>query len=96
MVDFGQRLKALRKEKGLTQIQLARRVGVTKSVVSAYETSSRYPSYDILINFASIFGVSTDYLLGVTKKRTIDISGLTPEQQQVLAQLAELLKPSPR
>ncbi len=93
MVDFGQKLKTLRKEKGLTQVQLARRIGVTKSVVSAYETSSRYPSYDVLIKFASIFGVSTDYLLGVEKNRTLDISPLTPEQQRAVAHIVELLKP---
>ena len=55
MVDFGKRLRALRISKGWTQSQLSARLGVTKSVISAYETALRYPSYDILIRIAALF-----------------------------------------
>ena len=65
MVDFGTRLRELRTSRGWTQAQLSARLGVTKSVVSAYETALRYPSYDILIRIAALFGVSSDYLLGI-------------------------------
>ena len=94
MVNFGGRLRALRKEKGLTQEQLAARLGVTKSVVSAYENSLRYPSYDILIRIASIFHVSTDYLLGVREERlrNIDITDLSSENARLVCQLVEALK----
>ena len=48
-VDFGQRLKELRVQAGMTQLQLAQRMGVTKSVVSFYELQERTPSPDILV-----------------------------------------------
>ena len=80
LVDFGNRLKTLRIKKKLTQQQLADLLGLTKSVISAYENGLRYPAYDVLIKIARIFKVSTDFLLGVEIKREIDTSGLTDEQ----------------
>lgn len=65
MVDFGNNLKTLRLKKNWTQAQLAQKLGITESVISAYETGIRLPSYDILIHIAKIFNVSTDYLLGL-------------------------------
>ena len=76
MVDFGNILKKLRLQDGLTQQQLAERLGVTKSVVSYYELHERTPSPEILVKLASIFHVSTDHLLGLDKKETIDLTGL--------------------
>ena len=55
MLNLGKTLKALRLRNGLTQEQLASKLGLTKSVISAYETGLRMPSYDILINIAKIF-----------------------------------------
>lgn len=92
MVDFGNTLKRLRTESGYTQQQLADRLGVTKSVVSYYELQERYPSPDILIKLASIFHVSTDYLLGLQKEATISLDGLGQEDIAVIQRLVELLK----
>ena len=94
MVYFGNRLRELRNSKRMTQQQLADRLGLTKSVISAYETSMRYPSYDVLIHIASIFKVSTDYLLGMEQNRTIDISGLSIENERLVYQLVEALRSS--
>ena len=66
MVDFGNILKTLRLREGMTQAQLAQKLGLTKSVISAYETGLRLPSYDILIHIAKIYSVSTDYLFGLS------------------------------
>ena len=92
MVDFGKRLRALRISKGWTQSQLSARLGVTKSVVSAYETAMRYPSYDILIRIAAIFSVSADYLLGIEAAQTLDVSGLSAEHVQLVRQLVDALR----
>ena len=92
MVDFGDRLRALRIAKGWTQSQLSSRLGLTKSVISAYETSLRYPSYDILIRITAIFGVSSDYLLGIEQTQTLDISGLSEENAQLVRQLVDALR----
>lgn len=92
MVDFGNRLKTLRIHNSLTQEQLAHRLGLTKSVISAYETGSRMPSYDILIAISRIFKVTTDYLLGVERKNEADLSGLTDEEKIALVNLIKAMK----
>jgi transcriptional regulator with XRE-family HTH domain len=71
-----QRLKQLHLEKNITQLQLAQRISVTKYVISAYENSLCYPSYDVLIKIASLFGAQTDYLLGQEEKRYLEITAL--------------------
>ena len=91
-VDFGQRLKELRVQAGITQLQLAQRMGVTKSVVSFYELQERTPSPDILVKLSGIFKVSTDYLLGLDPRETIDISGLSREDIAIMRALAESLR----
>lgn len=92
MVDFGMRLRTLRLQKGLTQIQVADRVGVSKAMISSYELSVRQPSYDILIKLAALFGVSTDFLLGMNSPRTIEVSGLSERDVALLCTLRERLK----
>lgn len=92
MVDFGDRLKTLRIQNNLTQEQLAHRLGLTKSVISAYETGSRMPSYDILITISRIFKVTTDYLLGVERKKDVDLSGLTDNEKAALLNLIKAMK----
>lgn len=91
-MDFGQRLKALRTQAGMTQLQLAQRIGVTKSVVSYYELQERTPSPEVLRKLAGIFKVSTDYLLGLDTRETLDISGLSPEDAALLRTLADRLR----
>lgn len=91
-VDFGQRLKELRVQAGMTQLQLAQRMGVTKYVVSFYELQERTPSPDILVKLSGIFKVSTDYLLGLDPRETIDISGLSREDIAIMRALAESLR----
>ena len=76
MINFGNKLKLLRLQDNMTQEQLAQKLNLTKSVISAYETGLRLPSYDVLIRIAKIFNVSTDYLLGLEHKQEVDLSGL--------------------
>lgn len=91
-MDFSSRLKELRIQAGLTQLQLAQRLGITKSVISFYELSERAPSPDVLVRIAKIFHVSTDYLLGLDKHETIDITGLTSHDIALLRALADSLR----
>ena len=91
-MDFGKRLKQLRTQAGLTQAQLAERIGVTKSVVSFYELQERSPSPDVLIKISRIFHVSTDYLLGLERNNTIDVSGLNNRDIALLRALADSLR----
>ena len=92
MVNFGLILKSLRIRDDMSQAQLAQKLGLTKSVISAYETGTRQPSYDVLIHIAGIFDVSTDYLLEEERKREIDFSGLSPEETDALINLIKAMK----
>lgn len=92
MVDFGNTLKTLRKQHNMTQAGLAQKIGLTKSVVSAYETGLRMPSYDVLISLSRIFKVTTDYLLGIERKTDIDLSGLSESEIEALLNLIKAMK----
>ena len=63
---FGEKLKELRKTKNLTQTDIAKMFNVTDATVSTWEVGKAQPSFDILIELAKYFNVSTDYLLGIT------------------------------
>lgn len=93
MVNFGKRLKALRTKSGYTQKELAQKLGLTKSVISAYENDLRLPSLDILVALSRIFRVTTDYLLGVQKDvKQLDLSGLNDEELDVLIKLIQIMR----
>lgn len=92
MVNMGEKLKSLRIEKNLTQKQVADRIGLAISAVSSYESDTRYPSYDVLVKLARIFHVSTDYLLGITNTRNIDVTGLNDNEIELVSQLVDTLR----
>ncbi len=60
---FGQRVKKLRRDKGLTQIQLADELYISESYIALIEADKRNPSMDIMIKLADYFRVSSDYLI---------------------------------
>lgn len=92
MIDFGEKLKQLRIQTGLTQQQLANQIGVTKSVISYYELQERYPSPEVLVKIAAVFHVSTDYLLGFESKHMIDVTGLSDKDISAIITLIDSLK----
>ena len=61
---FSERLRFLRETSGLSQIELAKKIGVAASTYRNYENTSREPNYDTLVKIASVLEVSTDFLLG--------------------------------
>ncbi len=87
MLYFGLKLKQIRTSRGLTQQRLADKLGITKSTISAYENSSKYPSLEILYNLAIILNVSTDYLLGLSNDKDFNIAPLTDEQIELINEL---------
>ncbi len=64
--NFGKRLYELRKEKELTQRQVAQALSVSERTVSYWESGQRECSLDMLIAISAYFGVSVDFLLGKT------------------------------
>ena len=67
-MSVGARLAQARRAQNLTQEQLAEILGVTRQAVSRWESDSAYPETDKIIRMAGLFGVSCDYLMGVSSE----------------------------
>ncbi len=65
MEKFALKLKELRKERKLSQAELAFEIGVSQSVVASWECLTNIPSAEVIVVLARYFGVSADYLLGL-------------------------------
>lgn len=92
MVEFGKRLRELRIQRNLTQKQLGAIVGVKNSIISFYENGDRMPSPEIIIMLSNCLHVSCDYLMGVEKQPTIDVSGLTDSDILLVRSLINTLR----
>ncbi len=68
---FSTRVRELRKKAGLNMIDLAEKLGVSKSRVNMWENNGTVPRMDVLIQLAKLFDVSTDYLLGNDDERNV-------------------------
>lgn len=83
------RIKELRESKNLTQTELARHLGITRSSVNAWEMGVSVPSTTYLVELARLFNISTDYLLGLSTNNTIDISGLSEKEIIIIYNLIQ-------
>ncbi|GFN22703.1 transcriptional regulator [Thermanaeromonas sp. C210] len=92
--SFGERLAALRKEKGLSQAQLAKLLNMGQSTIAMYERNRRRPDPETLERLADFFQVSVDYLLGRSESRQRVNYALAPETQDLVSLL--LLEPGLR
>lgn len=97
--QLDKRLKELRSERGLKQVDIASRLGVTKQSVANWENGNIMPSIEILVKLSKLFSVSTDYLLGLDDKRFVETTGLSDLQithiQQIVDDLKEASSPPP-
>lgn len=92
MVLLGETLKKLRIDRRLNQGQLAEMMGLATSAISSYESCSRRPSYEILVKYARIFHVSTDYLLGIEHQDYLDISDLSDKEKEAVMQVISVFR----
>ena len=85
---FISRLDQVRKEKGLTQRELANKVGVTEVSMSRYVNGARTPSGPIVVNIAKALGISVDYLVGISsvKKRQTNADRIRNMSDEELAE----------
>ena len=94
---FGDRLKTLRRERGITQQELADAIGISKGGLCYYENTNRAPDITVLEKFADYFKVSADYLLGRTNAQTqkaklqavCNHTGLSDKSVNLLSDLKE-------
>lgn len=86
------RIKELRNAHGLTQVEFAKRLSVSKQAVSNWENNNIQPSIDMLVKIADYFAVTTDYLLGRSQDCSLDISGLSAEETAHIRMIIEDIK----
>ena len=71
---ISEKIRNLRKNFNINQVELASKLGVTKQCVSNWENDNILPSIEMLIKLAKFFSVTTDYLLDLNSDKTIDVS----------------------
>lgn len=83
------RIKMLRTTAKMSQAELAKKLGITRASINAWEQGISTPSTAYLVELATLFHVSTDYLLGLKQNASLDVTGLDMEQTRILYELAE-------
>ena len=91
-----EQIRRLRTARGITQVELAHRLGVSKQSVSNWESNNIQPSIELLEKIAGLFGVTTDHLLGREPLQMLDVSGLTAQLITHLQMLIEDLRQGKR
>ena len=89
---LNERIRKLRLERNLSQVDLAKKLNVTKQSVSNWENDNIQPSIEMLVKLAAVFSVSTDYLLGLENRRYLEITGLTGEEVSHIQVVVEDLR----
>ena len=92
-IMLNERIKKLRLARNWSQVDLAKKLNVTKQSVSNWENDNIQPSIEMLISIAQIFSTSTDYLLGLDNRQYIEVSGLSDEERSHIQQIvSDILK----
>ncbi|MBQ8146020.1 MAG: helix-turn-helix transcriptional regulator [Clostridia bacterium] len=86
------RIKLLREKSGMTQSELSRKLGITRSGVNAWEMGLSIPSTQYVVELALLFNVSTDYLLGLNSTATVSVAGLQDREIAAIVELINCLK----
>lgn len=84
---LSQNINKLRLANGWSQVQLAKKLNVTKQTVSNWENDNIQPSIEMLVRLAEVFNVSTDYLLGLENIPRLNVDGLPVHVVSHLSQL---------
>lgn len=89
-MGFAERLRLLRKQRDLSQQQLADRLGVSNSTISMYERGEREPDFEMLELIGDFFNVDTNYLLGKESGSTYYLDPEVAEMAQELYERPEM------
>jgi putative transcriptional regulator len=68
-MEFSERLKDLRKQAGLTQVDVAEKLGISQPAYASWERGAKKPTQDNLVKIAQILNVSVDYLVGNSEEK---------------------------
>lgn len=89
MKAIGEILKSLRLEKGLSQVQAADRMHISKSRLSSYELDVNEPNLETIIKLADLYDVSIDTLVGLDRTDYVNVSGLNSEQVTIIKTIVD-------
>lgn len=92
LYGFCERIVEMRKNLGITQAELGRKLGVTRSAVNTWEMGLSIPQLKHVMEMAEIFHTPIDELVGTSKRVTVDITDLDPKEQQVIFNMVDCLK----
>ena len=79
--EIGKRIAEYRRERKLTQEELANRIGISAQALSQYERGMRYPDIEILKSLCTVLGVSSDYLIGLKETKINEIDDVEIEKE---------------
>lgn len=94
LFTIAEKIKLLREKAGLTQAELAKILGLSRSGVNAWEMGLSIPSTQYVVELAKNFKVSTDFILGIDDTATISIKGLTQKQVSAIIDVIQCFKNS--
>ena len=86
------KVKLLREQHGITQSELAKVLGITRSSVNAWEMGISVPSTQYIVELANMFRVSTDYLLGLKNTASISVDGLSEKDVMLVRAVIERMR----
>ena len=89
---FSSKLRELRAKKGLSQAELAKRLGVTQQAVGRWERDKNLPDNDVLKKISVMFNVSIDYLLDNQTHQKAPLPPLTPKDEREIMRLMDDMK----
>lgn len=89
---LGQKIYELRRAFGWSQVELARRLSISKQTVSNWENDNIQPSIEMLVRLAKVFNVSADFLLGLDQVPRLSIEGLPTAVVAHLSMIVEDLR----
>jgi transcriptional regulator with XRE-family HTH domain len=93
MKELYKHIEKLRKDNEMTQVELANRLGISRSAVNAWEMGISKPHINHIIELAIVFRVTTDYLLMIDNARHfVDITDLSDKEKKVIIDLAAALR----
>lgn len=85
------KLTELRKNKALSQQEVADRTGIARTSIQGYENNANSPSIEVLITLAKFFNVSADYLLGISSKKEIILDDFTEGERKAIINIIDNL-----
>lgn len=86
------KIKILREKSGFTQAELAKKLGITRSGVNAWEMGVTVPSTQYIVELSLLFSVSTDYLLDMPETQTISVKGLNDREIASVVEIVDCYK----